>query len=527
MVQVENEYGFYGNVQENPSDRRYMQKLISTAKEILGYQIVLFTTDFGYEKFLKRGSFPGGSIYTVGDTCKKPGVTFRAQHGMNERGKSPNMCSEIYTGWMTRWGEDSTMHVTAKDLAQRVEDLLKRNSSFALYMAHGGSNFGFWSGAAGTNATDFQPMITSYDYSAPIAENGHHGVDINKEDKFIALRRVLERHWNPVSDGSSRIPAEPDHIQSTALFKGKSVKLSRKASLLAPSTISALSGGRMQSSGPIARNLAMEKFGCYYGLALYSARLPALRSGSKLTFPSGPRDRAQVFIDGRLQGVVYRTDTNYTLALGPGARESDRIDILVENKGRINFAHGMDEQLKGLPFGVLLNDEVFLPKGNGWEVTCLPLHSKDLSGIPFPEQETSTGSNSTILFEGPSFFWTTVTVPEGRKDSFIDMEGWGKGYVWVNSNPLGRYWTEKGPQNCLYVPAPFLDGNVWLAESPMLFAVEENPHPQIEVLVLELDRPNFDLSVRFASELSKGGDDLLKIGNNSNNSQAHDDQAIG
>jgi hypothetical protein len=54
-------------------------------------------------------------------------------------------------------------------------------------MAFGGSNFGFTSGAnfdLGNTGT-FQPDVTSYDYDAPITENG------DKTAKFNEMRYIL------------------------------------------------------------------------------------------------------------------------------------------------------------------------------------------------------------------------------------------------------------------------------------------------------------------------------------------------
>jgi len=47
--------------------------------------------------------------------------------------------------------------------------MLDHNVSLSLYMAHGGTSFGFTSGA---NCPPFLPLTTSYDYSAPISDAG-------------------------------------------------------------------------------------------------------------------------------------------------------------------------------------------------------------------------------------------------------------------------------------------------------------------------------------------------------------------
>lgn len=66
-----------------------------------------------------------------------------------------------------------------------------RTASFNLYMAHGGTNFGFHAGTldrhgtayithsvsagANTAGAQYQPHITSYDYDSPISEAGDYG----------------------------------------------------------------------------------------------------------------------------------------------------------------------------------------------------------------------------------------------------------------------------------------------------------------------------------------------------------------
>ena len=54
----------------------------------------------------------------------------------------------------------------------------------------------------------------------------------------------------------------------------------------------------------------------------------------------------------------------------------------------------------------------------------------------------------------PAFYRFEFTATE-LGDTFIDMEGWGKGCVFINGFNLGRFW-EIGPQKRLYLPAPLL-----------------------------------------------------------------------
>ena len=160
MVQCENEYGSYGDVSKHPNDFKYMQHLISSARSILGKNVVLFTTDGGDIGYMTRGSFKGSSVYTVGDGCGNPQTCVDAQKAFNPPGQSPFMCSECYTGWLTHWGEGGA---NTSSSAPHVDSILGQyDGSISLYMGHGGTNFGFFSGANGGGGSSFQPHITSY-----------------------------------------------------------------------------------------------------------------------------------------------------------------------------------------------------------------------------------------------------------------------------------------------------------------------------------------------------------------------------
>ena len=41
-------------------------------------------------------------------------------------------------------------------------------------------------------------------------------------------------------------------------------------------------------------------------------------------------------------------------------------------------------------------------------------------------------------------------------DTFLSLDGWHKGVVWINGFNLGRYWPVVGPQVTLYVPGLIL-----------------------------------------------------------------------
>jgi hypothetical protein len=66
MMQIENEYGSYGDVSTNEADEEYMLALIDLARRHMGDELILYTTDFGDLEHMQKGSFEGDIVYTVG-----------------------------------------------------------------------------------------------------------------------------------------------------------------------------------------------------------------------------------------------------------------------------------------------------------------------------------------------------------------------------------------------------------------------------------------------------------------------------
>ena len=169
MVQVENEFGSFGDVSSNTRDLEYLKRLVELAREQLGENVVLYTTDGGSSSFFQRGTLKGGAVYSVGDHGPQSDEgNCAAMRDVNAPGKSPCMDSEFYTGWLSHWSEKMANTSTAT-VAQYAKGMVESGASISFYMAHGGTNFGFWSGANGDGARNYLAHITSYDYDSPIS----------------------------------------------------------------------------------------------------------------------------------------------------------------------------------------------------------------------------------------------------------------------------------------------------------------------------------------------------------------------
>src|SRR5690606_23692299 len=112
-----------------------------------------------------------------------PAEPFRALEEF--RPGDPLWCTEFWDGWFDHWGEPH--HTTdPAETARNVDAILAAGASVTLYMAVGGTNIGWRSGANADDASGaYQPTITSYDYDSPIGEAGE------LTEKFHRIREVI------------------------------------------------------------------------------------------------------------------------------------------------------------------------------------------------------------------------------------------------------------------------------------------------------------------------------------------------
>jgi hypothetical protein len=313
-----------------------------------------------------------------------------------------------------------------------IATLLAYNSSFNLYMAYGGTNWGFWNGANG-GGSDFEPVITSYDYDSPISEGGGHGYGPDG-DKYQAFKQLLT-YWKGIEP-----PTEPPAPTVTAYGSVQLTEIAglfNSLSILAPNSLS-------QQSSP----LSMEQLGLRQGFTNYRTVIPA-GSNSQATdiVLSGLADRAEVFVGGISVGVTYRPDKGAGTITIPAnmVKSGSILDILVENKGHINYGRGWFDPkgIKGATFG-----GVPIPTGT-WDMFPMEFNYADtvskLAYIPISTNRT-----------GPAFFRGNLAITGEPTDTYLSVCGFTIGTFWINGRHLGRYWESKGPQHAFYVPAALL-----------------------------------------------------------------------
>lgn len=402
MVQVENEYGSYGN------DRTYMKWVQEQWKQN-GIEVPFYTADGATPFMLEAGSLADAAIGL------DPGANesdFAQATKVNPN--VPSFCSELYPGWLTHWGEKWQKPDTAS-LLKDVKWLMDNKKSFNFYVIHGGTNFGYWAGANAFSPTQYQPDVTSYDYDAPINEMGQ------ATPKYMALRSLLAKYL----PAKQKLPVVPAAIP---VIEIPEIKLTATASVWdnLPTAI------RTPQPKP------MEMYGQKGGFILYRTNLIGHKKG-KLRITE-LHDYATVFVDGKYIGKLDRAKAENIIELPASTSANPQLDILVEGMGHINFAEYMIDR-KGITERVSLNGMTLM----GWQIYPLPFDDQYIQNLKFTSSEASRPG---VFFKGEFELANTG-------DTYLDLGQWEKGVVWVNGHNLGRYWNI-GPQKQLYCPAPFL-----------------------------------------------------------------------
>lgn len=423
-VQVENEYGSYGN------DKQYLAELVNILKKN-HVDCLLFTSD-GAEKHMLNGGAIDEALATV-NFGSNPASNFAALKEF--RPNQPLMCTEYWNGWFDHWYEEHHTR-SSKDTAEVLDEILSAGASVNFYMFHGGTNFAFTNGANYSNG--YQPTVTSYDYDCLVNECG------DLTSKYDQVKAVLEKHFG-------KAPAlSVCNLPKKAYGK---VALTKEASLL--EHLSDLSAP-VKSAYP----LTMEELDQDFGFVLYSTTVCGPTEKLPLEI-DGLHDRALIFINHELVGIKERTGRRMDeVLIELAAGESIQLDILVENMGRVNYGPKLYDP-KGILHGVRIGQQ----NQFGWQIYPLPL--ENLSQLQYADL---AGKAKAPVFLSGDFH------VENPADTFIRLDGFTKGVVFVNGFNIGRYWNTAGPQKTLYIPAPLLRSG---KNNITVFELEHYANPEV------------------------------------------------
>lgn len=353
----------------------------------------------------------------------------------------PSMAMEYWSGWFDFWGKRHNTFAleTFTDIYERI---LKYPASVNLYIFVGGTNFGFLSGAMSQNGkddnSDFGPITTSYDYDAPIAENGDY------TNKYVTVKDLLATH-NPVK---TKLPNPPALIPRVAYPSAKMVQQIDFNTFINSIT-------PIESEKPISMELLPinNNSGQSYGYIVYRKEQLNLPANSVLKIGGRVCDTAMVLVNGVLVSPPINKTNDLQnfgvwkvldgeLVLNNEDLQNATVDIIVENWGRINVA--VYNGFKGLWQGdVYLNNEVL----TNWKIYPLEFNKSWIRAL--------TGWSGLKSNYGPSVYRAVLEITGEPQDTYLNMTWWTKGLVIVNDFVLGRY-SRIGPQQTLYLPAPLL-----------------------------------------------------------------------
>jgi len=402
MVQIENEYGSYGN------DKEYLalnKQLFIEA----GFDGLLYTCDPARD--VANGSLPG--LLPAVNGIDKPAEVKKIVRD-NYNGKGPFYIAEWYPAWFDWWG---TKHhtVNAKQYADRLDTVLAAGISINLYMFHGGTTRGFMNGANFNDKNPYEPQISSYDYDAPLDEAG------NATAKFMLFREAIQ-HSLPANTVLPEVPAKKKTISIS------NIQFTEAASILTilPKAISNITP------------LTFENLKQPYGYVLYRSTINAHEKA--VLKIKGLRDYAVVMLNGKFVGTLDRRLYQDSLLIDASSK-TQTLDILVENMGRINFGPYLLKNTKGIVEAVELNGKAV----ENWQMFGLPFNA------PGKIKLTATAKLTAGI---PAVKKGVFNLKE-TGDSYLDLSAWGKGVIWVNGHHLGKYWNV-GPQQTVYVPKEWL-----------------------------------------------------------------------
>ena len=424
-VQVENEYGSFGK------DTKYMQAIrqivmdsgMGGTKE---HPTLLFTVDGGEQQ-------PNGSLPDL-----PAAVSFGLGAGGPEtsrlhafRPDGPLWVGEYWAGWFDHWGRNHAQINTDKQVAE-YELLLRQGFSINLYMLWGGTSFG-WMNGANIDAGKYGPDVTSYDYDVPVSENGE------LRRKYFLLRDVIQKQT-----GISP-PAPPAPMPAKAL-----AQIEFKASTPIWDSL----------PRPVASQqiLSMEDLGQNYGYILYRTNIAHAQSGELRI--NELHSYAQIYLDGIFAGALDRRLDQSSLSVQI-QHDNTRLDILVENSGRVNFGHQFSHERAGITREVTLANQPLI----NWQI------------YPLPMDNVNSLDYKARLCTGACFYHATFKVDQPA-DTFIDGRSLGKGEVFVNGRALGRFWNI-GPQRTLYLPGPWLKPG---ENEIVIFDMNGKPEPTVPMI---------------------------------------------
>ena len=365
----------------------------------------------------------------------------------------------------------------------RVKLMMDDNCPLHRYMAFGGTNFGFTNGqnVVGPHGEqvaeggDARPDLTSYDYNAPVAEDGRNGVDETGVDKYVGFQEELrKRSKSPTVGIGAELPLPAfqkwgaegagDPFWNQLLGRGGAIGGSGAGGALfdkvAPAEYPAIelavedkslrSGGECfdvpQGPGP-AVDLRLHEMQVYDHVAVLRYSAPAREICDRTFRLDKVRDRVYVYAPFRLAGGAAsspdspsrspeiarferggdddETPPSVTIAsaTSPACTDSSsdtllHLDFLVESFGRSNFGESLTKDGKGFSLVSTPTKDASSPSGS-WQVCNKLFHHLAATDERGDELQQPVGGSAAVTAfrttkNQQQALWPGLDVQEGR-----------------------------------------------------------------------------------------------------------------
>ena len=392
-------------------------------------------------------------------------LEFRPKHHL--------MIAEYWTGWFDYWGgkhktgADFPYGTDAPYLADEferdLEKILLQNEqeiSINLYMFFGGTNFGFTSGAHHFPTSKFSPLVTSYDYDAPMTEAG------DPSPKYYAVQRVLAKFYekypnlliyNHPRTSVDKFEIETPTVSAKVAFGSMPVIGYKTFEQILEDDLLAVQTDI--EKGPLNMESIHTKtipHGLHQGFIVYTSNEIEKHFENhqeRVMKITQIADNAIIMVNDRVIYASNHTDNEFEVTL---PNDTKKLVILVENMGRMNFGPSLALSQKGILGKVLLDSKLELTQ---WKIHGLEFR-KGMSSItgwnPLEKIEMKEQTNN--LSNGPRIFNIPFEITEEKliADTYLSLNAqWTKGVAFINGFNLGRYW-KIGPQRTLYIPKELL-----------------------------------------------------------------------
>ena len=406
LMQVENEYGYFG---DDKSYLDYMKQLMIDC----GCEVPMVTSDGPWGDAFDCGKVEG--VLQTGNFGSKGKEQFAVMK--KKIGDKPLMCMEFWVGWFDNWGVET--HQTG-DLEEHAKDLdeILSEGHVNIYMFEGGTNFGFTNGS--NYYDELTPDVTSYDYDALLTEDGQITA------KYTAFQNVIRKY--------TEIPEVKLSTEIRRKSYGK-LRVKRSTSLFG-------NKDRISKAMESVYPVSMEKLDQGYGYILYESQLKDEGPLETLRL-WGANDRANIFVDEIPTVTLYDRELLDEIKWEENKPEGQKLSILMENMGRVNFGPNLERQRKGIDGSVQVNGH----NHYYWKEYTLPMEHLEHLDFTIPSVPGT-----------PGFYEFSFEADE-TGDTFLDFTGWGKGCILVNGFNIGRFWEIGATETIIYSGSAFKKRN--------------------------------------------------------------------